>query len=127
MQTPIEAAAETSPNTKTKGRAPKGKKGRQAKEGALPGPDLESQFEILLEGEELPVPEFPPPPAEAAEPPSLVEPGLAGKTVAICGPGVSIKDLFAEAAKAGGSHALADETWCVDAMAPCSTTTGRST
>jgi hypothetical protein len=102
-----EATVRGEPAPKQKAKTSRGKKGKQSKEEP---PPLEDQFEILLEGEELPKPE------DAVEPPSLVEPGLAGKTVAICGPGVSIKDLFAEAARAGGSHSLANETWCVDSM-----------
>lgn len=107
----MDGPKESSPKQKPK--ATKGKKSKPAKE-EQPALALEDQFEILLEGEEIPKPEDP---SEATEePPSLVEPGLAGKTVAICGPGVSIKDLFSEASRAGGAHLLADETWCVDSM-----------
>jgi hypothetical protein len=90
-----EATVRGEPALKQKAKTSRGKKGKPAKEEVSA---LEDQFEILLEEEE------PPKPEDAVEPPSLLEPGLAGKTVAICGPGVSIKDLFAEAARAGGSH-----------------------
>jgi hypothetical protein len=117
----MNASTEPKAEVQQRAKAPKGKKSKQAK-GAQPAETsmdaaLDGQYELLLEGEEpVTAGELVASTEEPAEPPSLVEPGLAGKTVVICGPGVSIKDLFSEAAREGGSRALADETWCLNSL-----------
>lgn len=93
----------------TKPRRPtKASKKQSPQEASLTPQDIMSKFEAEA---------TPPSPPEAPPEESRTEiPDLSDLTVAICGPGLSIKDLMVDAVAAGGIRGVADEIWTCDAL-----------
>lgn len=100
----------------TKARRPtKTSKKESSQEATLTPQDIMTRFENEAEPFMHPIPEDREEEVEREEAKSAI-PDLSEVTVAICGPGISIKDLMADAIAAGGIKGLADEIWTCDAL-----------